>query len=152
MIARDEEAHLPACLRSIVDVVDEIVLVDTGSTDATVSIARSFGARVHEHPWQGDFAAARNAALDLARGEWILYIDADERLRPISRERIRATLKGASDCVSLRVRLVPFVGATPFWEFRIWRSDPRIRFVGRMHEKTTPAIDAVCVGGWAQDP
>src|SRR5581483_1944964 len=143
MIVRDEEAHLPDCLRSIRNVVDEIVVIDTGSSDATVEIARSFGARVQVHPWQGDFAAARNAGLDLARGAWILYIDADERLRPVSRERVEGILEAAADHASLRVRLVPFTGATPFWEFRIWRSDPRIRFVGKMHEKVTPAIAEV---------
>lgn len=142
MIVRDEAAHLPACLESILGVVDDIVIVDTGSSDATVSIARSFGARVHAHPWREDFAAARNAGLDLARGAWILYVDADERLRPISAERVRSTLEEATE-VALRVRLSPFAGATPYWEYRLWRSDPRVRFTGRMHEKVTSSIGAV---------
>src|SRR5581483_1054502 len=132
-----------ACLESIRGVVDEIVIVDTGSTDASIEVARSFGARVHSFQWRGDFAAARNLSLEEARGAWILYIDADERLRPISRERVETILTEAIDRVSLRVQLVPFTGATPFWEFRLWRSDPRIRFVGKMHEKHTPAIAAV---------
>jgi tetratricopeptide (TPR) repeat protein len=139
MIVRDEESHLPACLQSIRDVVDEMVIVDTGSTDATVTVARSFGARVHRHPWTGDFAQARNAALELATGRWILYIDADERLRPIAPELVRAHLEKTAD-VALRVRLRPFAAATPYWEYRLWRSDPRIRFVGKMHEKVTMAI------------
>ena len=143
MIVRDEELHLPACLQSIADVVDEIVIVDTGSTDATISIADSFGARVHLHPWRANFAEARNVGLDLARGAWILYIDADERLRPISRELVRSRLQEAAE-VALRVRLRPFAGATPYWEYRLWRSDPRIRFVGMMHEKVTPSIGTVC--------
>jgi glycosyltransferase involved in cell wall biosynthesis len=63
MIVRDEASRLPECLQSIREVVDEIVIVDTGSTDETVSIARSFGARVLVHRWDGDFAAARNAGL-----------------------------------------------------------------------------------------
>jgi tetratricopeptide (TPR) repeat protein len=142
MIVRDEASHLPACLESIRDVVDEIVIVDTGSTDETVSIARSFGARVHIHPWREDFAAARNTGLELARGTWILYIDADERLRPISSELVRARLERATD-VALRVRLKPFAGSTPYWEYRLWRSHPRIRFAGVMHEKVTPSIGAL---------
>src|SRR3984957_12225351 len=93
MIVRNEEHHLPDCLESIRHIVDEIVLVDTGSTDDTVAIARSFGARVEIHPWQQDFATPRNVGLDLARGRWILYIDADERLRPISREAVRRPLQ-----------------------------------------------------------
>lgn len=142
MIVRDEEANLPACLESIADVVDEMVIVDTGSTDGTISVARSFGARVHVHPWRENFAEARNVSLELARGAWILYIDADERLRPISPELVRARLEEATE-VALRVRLRPSADATPYWEYRLWRSDPRIRFVGMMHEKVTSAIKAV---------
>ncbi len=142
MIVRDEAAHLPACLESIHELVDEIVIVDTGSSDDTVSIARSFGARVHQHPWRGSFAEPRNIALDLARGRWILYIDADERLQPCSVEDVRARIAQATE-VALRVRLRPFVGATPYWEYRLWRSDPRIRFTGAIHEKHTPAIAEV---------
>jgi len=142
MIVRDEERHLEACLQSIGDVVDEIVIVDTGSTDRTVEIARAFGARVHVHPWNANFAEPRNISLELARGAWILYIDADERLRPISRKLVRSRLEGATE-LALRVRLRPFAGATPYWEYRLWRSDPRIRFEGVMHEKVTPSIAAV---------
>jgi tetratricopeptide (TPR) repeat protein len=142
MIVRNEASHLPACLESISGFVDEIVIVDTGSTDDTVSIARSFGARVHVHPWTGNFAEPRNTSLELAQGKWILYIDADERLVPHALERARARIADASE-VALRVRLKPFVGATPFWEYRLWRSDPRIRFAGVIHEKQTPAIAAV---------
>jgi tetratricopeptide (TPR) repeat protein len=139
MIVRDEASHLPGCLESIRDVVDEIVVVDTGSTDATVEIARSFGAEVHHHPWRGDFAAARNAGLERSRGRWILYIDADERLRAVSPVAVRAELSRAGE-TALRVRLHPFSGATPYWEHRLWRADPRIRFRGAMHEKVAPAI------------
>jgi tetratricopeptide (TPR) repeat protein len=142
MIVRNEASHLPACLDSIRDLVDEIVVVDTGSTDDTVSIARSFGARVHVQPWAGSFAEARNRALELALGRWILYIDADERLCPYPCERARARIAQATE-VALRVRLKPFVGATPYWEYRLWRSDPRIRFAGVIHEKQTAAIAAV---------
>jgi hypothetical protein len=142
MIVRDEEPHLEACLRSIRDVVDEIVIVDTGSTDRTVEIARAFGARVHIHPWNGNFAEPRNIGLELALGAWILYIDADERLRPISRELVRSRLERATE-PALRVRLRLFTGATPCWEYRLWRSDPRIRFEGVIHEKVTPSIAAV---------
>ena len=70
---------------SIRPVCDEIVVVDTGSTDDTVAVAESFGAVVAHRPWDDDFAAARNRALDLATGEWILYIDADEQLEDLER-------------------------------------------------------------------
>jgi tetratricopeptide (TPR) repeat protein len=82
MIVRDEAETLAACLASVRDVVDEMVVVDTGSQDDTVAIARAAGAVVHHLPWPGDFAAARNAALGWVTGDWVLVLDADERLRP----------------------------------------------------------------------
>ncbi|MCF6154452.1 MAG: tetratricopeptide repeat protein [Candidatus Brocadia sp.] len=80
MIVKNEEYFLPQCLKSIKDAVDEIIIVDTGSTDKTVDIAQSFGARVHHHPWKNNFSEARNHSLDYATGDWILQIDADEAL------------------------------------------------------------------------
>jgi cytochrome c-type biogenesis protein CcmH/NrfG len=142
MIVRDEEAHLAACLASLEGVVDEVVVIDTGSVDHTVDIARSFGARVHEEEWVDDFSRARNSALDRARGRWILYIDADERLRPVARTEVVALLDTAHE-VAFRLRLRPFVGATPLLEYRLWRNDARIRFEGVIHEKVVPAIEAV---------
>lgn len=141
MIVRDEEAHLAACLDSVAPVVDEVVIVDTGSTDATPAIARRYGAVVVEQPWQGDFSRARNAGLDLARGRWILYIDADERLRPVARSDVAARLESADE-IAFRLLLRPYVGYTPYREYRMWRNDPRIRFEGMMHEKVIPAIHA----------
>lgn len=80
MIVRNEAEHLPACLASVTGVVDEIIVVDTGSTDDTIQIAQSFGAKVIEVPWQEDFAAARNVSLSHATSDWILVLDADEKL------------------------------------------------------------------------
>jgi tetratricopeptide (TPR) repeat protein len=142
MIVRDEAERLGACLESIAPVVDEIVIVDTGSSDDSVAIAESYGARVHHQAWADDFSAARNAALDAVQARWVLYVDADERLRPIERSAVVALLE-AADEVAFRVTLRPFVGATPAREFRLWRNDPRIRFVGIIHEKVVPAIQAV---------
>ena len=80
LIARDEAEFLGGCLESLSGIVDEVVVVDTGSVDETPDIARRFGAVVVHHPWREDFAEARNVSLDRATGRWILYIDADERL------------------------------------------------------------------------
>ena len=80
MIVRDEENNLHRCLTSIKDVVDEIVVVDTGSEDRTVEIAKSFGAKVFHHPWEGDFSKHRNQSISYAKGKWIFIIDADEEL------------------------------------------------------------------------
>jgi tetratricopeptide (TPR) repeat protein len=80
MIVKNEETLLPRCLKSVRDLADEIIVVDTGSTDRTREIARDFGGIVYEYPWQGDFSAARNESLRHATKNWILVIDADEEL------------------------------------------------------------------------
>jgi tetratricopeptide (TPR) repeat protein len=91
LIVRDEAANLPRCLGSLRRSVDEIVVVDTGSTDATIELARAAGTRVSEMPWQDDFSLARNESLRQASGEWLMWIDADEELfeaRPGSLRRL----------------------------------------------------------------
>jgi glycosyltransferase involved in cell wall biosynthesis len=85
IVARDEAEFLPECLESVQGVVDEMILVDTGSTDETPEIARRYGAVVLECPWSDDFSVPRNLALQHATGDWILVLDADERLHPRSR-------------------------------------------------------------------
>ena len=139
LIVRDEAHHLPDCLASLEGLVDEVVLVDTGSTDGSPAIARAAGARVFEHPWQQDFATARNLGLERARGCWILYIDADERLRPVERAELERLLS-APDVIAFRTWLRPSARATPYREFRLWRNDPRIRFRRIIHEKVHDAI------------
>jgi glycosyltransferase involved in cell wall biosynthesis len=142
LIVRDEARHLPDCLTSLRNVVDEIVVVDTGSVDDSPAIAAAHGARVFHRAWDDDFAAARNAALDRCESEWILYIDADERLEPVPRPAVEALLAEAPE-VAFRLLLRPWTGATPYREYRLWRNDPRIRFEGVIHEKVVPAIHAV---------
>ncbi len=92
MIVRDEEANLPHCLKSVRGVFDEIVVVDTGSVNRTVEIARSFGAQVFDFVWIDDFAAARNAALARATGDYAFWLDADDVLDPPQRDKLQAFL------------------------------------------------------------
>ncbi|MCE5264217.1 MAG: glycosyltransferase [Deltaproteobacteria bacterium] len=92
MIVKNEEQHLVRCLKSIRDIVDEIIVVDTGSTDKTKEIARVFGARVFDFPWTGDFAAARNHSLAQATGHWILILDADEVLSPLDFKELKGII------------------------------------------------------------
>ena len=94
MMVKNEEEMLPACLESIKNQVDEIVIVDTGSTDRTVEIAEGFGARLFHHPWQNDFSLHRNQSISYARGQWIFIIDADEVLAP-------STVRGLRDEIAL---------------------------------------------------
>src|SRR5207249_3515175 len=93
MIVKNEEQFLVDCLASMRDAVDEIIIVDTGSTDATVELAEAAGAKVFHYPWQDDFAAARNESISHATGKWILWMDADERLAPGAAAVIRDAVK-----------------------------------------------------------
>jgi tetratricopeptide (TPR) repeat protein len=101
LIAKDEERLLPGCLASVEGAVDEIVLVDTGSSDRTREIARAAGARVYDQLWRGDFSAPRNEAARRATGDWILLLDADERLAPGAAAVLRAAVIGAAWDVGL---------------------------------------------------
>ncbi len=139
LIVRNEERFLGLCLSSIKDLVDEAVIVDTGSTDRSEQIAIEAGARVEEFSWRGDFSAARNRALDLARGEWVLYIDADETARPGCFEEVRAQLADPAR-IGYNVSLHPRPGYTPYRILRLFRNDPHIRFRGIIHESVWPAI------------
>ncbi len=144
LIVRNEEKHLPACLDSVREIADEIVVCDTGSTDDTVRIAEAAGARVVRFPWCDDFSAARNRALEAASGSWILVLDADERLRRDSAAAIRELVAtGRADGYNVAIESITrgdmthrFVGNY----CRLFRNDPRVRFEGRVHEQVYPAL------------
>jgi len=93
MIVRDEEELLPACLESAAHIVDEIVVADTGSTDGTIEVALAHHAHVVHRPWDDDFAAARNAALAHVTGDFVLVLDADERLGPGAGQAIERAIR-----------------------------------------------------------
>ncbi|HWE09062.1 MAG TPA: glycosyltransferase [Solirubrobacteraceae bacterium] len=147
MIVRDEEQMLPRCLAAVAPAVDEIVIVDTGSTDATVEIARSFGARVIEQPWTGSFAEARNASFDAATGDWLLYLDADEILVEEDVNRLRA-LTGQIWREAFFVVETSYLGelgsgaAMVSIAPRIFRNRPAYRFEGRLHEQIFHTLPA----------
>lgn len=143
MIVRDESAMLPDCLESVGGVVDEIIVVDTGSRDNTPEIAAGFNARVLHHDWDDDFAAARNVSLDAAGGDWILWIDADERLRREEHGRIRQLISGRL----WDAFLVPILSPNPYGGHvtrghRLFRNRPEVRFSGRIHEQVGPVLEA----------
>jgi len=103
MIVKDEAAMLPGCLASVRGVVDEIVVIDTGSTDNTCDIARRAGARVASFAWCDDFAAARNQSVAHATGDFILVLDADERLAFTAAAALRHAVQRGIDCGVLRL-------------------------------------------------
>ncbi len=149
LIARDEERMLPGCLASVADVVDDVVVLDTGSTDCTAAIAREAGARVFDFEWCDDFAAARNAALECATGDWVLVLDADERLVAGSSEALRDFID-ADDADGALLPLVNAAGLdvqpaevvrssltheAPTLVARLFRKTPDLRWMGRIHEE-----------------
>lgn len=97
MMLKNEEEMLPRCLNSIKHLVDEIIVVDTGSTDSTIEIAESFGAKIYHHPWENDFSKHRNQSIGYATGDWFIIIDADEELDAyhLKKEEFKAKLNGA---------------------------------------------------------
>jgi len=142
MIVRDEAAMVPGFLAAAAGAWDELCVVDTGSTDGTPALLEAAGARVTRREWDHDFAAARNASLDLARGEWILFLDADERVTPALRDGLRAAAAdpalGAATVV-LRDDL-PGGLRRETRLLRLFRNDPRVRFRHRIHEDVTEAV------------
>lgn len=140
MIVRDEGQMLPRCLASVAPAVDEIVIVDTGSTDATVEIARSFGARVIEHEWTGSFSEARNISFEAATGDWLLYLDADEVLTAEDAPRLRA-LTGQTWREAFYLVETSYLGelgegtAMVNNALRLFRNRPGYRFRDRLHEQ-----------------
>ena len=140
LIVRNEEAHLGACLACVTPIVDEIIVVDTGSTDRSPDIALENGAMLVREPWRDDFSRARNVALAHATGEWILYIDADERVR--LNGSLESVLRDPN-IVAARVRFRASSQLTPYAEHRVFRNRPDIRFRGVIHETVVPDLQAV---------
>ncbi len=97
MMVKNEEEMLPRCLDAIRGHVDELIIVDTGSTDRTVEIARQYTDRVFFHPWEGDFSKARNQTLQYATGDWILQLDADEVIDKADGPRLKTAISEASE-------------------------------------------------------
>ena len=154
MIVRDEEDNLPACLSSAAGLFDEIVVVDTGSTDRTVEIAKSFGARVFDFVWVGDFAAARNAALARATGDYAFWLDADDVIDPPQREKLKALLEGLrhGDEAAYVVRCACDPdrdgggGTTVVDHVRLFPLREDVRWTYRVHEQILPSLRQVNIG------
>lgn len=143
LIVKNEEQFLSGCLASLCGVADEVVVVDTGSTDRTVEIAKAAGARVFREEWRNDFSAARNRSLDEASGDWILVIDADERLQPGQAELLRRLLANAqTDAYQLLIVNFPSDDDARTISHRIglFRNRREYRYQGLVHEQIGPSI------------
>ena len=142
MIVKDEEEMLPGCLEPLRGVVDEMIVVDTGSSDRTVEIAESFGAKVVHFPWNGSFSDARNVSIENATGDWVMYLDADEHLEaedaPKLRDLLGRTWREGFNLVETNYTGGEDTGsATTHLALRVWRRRPEYRFEGRIHEQKT---------------
>ena len=141
MIVKNEERFLAECLASVRDVVDELNIVDTGSSDRTVEIARSFGANVIFREWRSDFAWARNQSLAMATKRWTLVLDADEEIVPDSLALLRAIRETPAATTGVYIQIQNDVddasGAASTMTHalpRLFPTTPRIRYRGVIHE------------------
>jgi glycosyltransferase involved in cell wall biosynthesis len=138
MIVKNEEANLRECLESVSGIVDEIIIVDTGSTDSTISIAEEFDATLYHFNWINDFSAARNFALSKSTGDWILYLDADERLDGRSKEELLKYLNNKNLIgVNCLINNIDEITGTPKYMkyIRFFRNSKNIYFSGKAHEQ-----------------
>ncbi len=144
MIAKNESGNIGRCLQSAKEFVDEIIVVDTGSTDDTVDIARRMGATVIETEWQDDFSLARNTSLDRATGDWILFLDCDEELAPGCGHGLRALIRDSSyEAYFIQVsNLTETVSKLLAPSVRLFRNRKAFCFEGRIHEQIATSIIA----------
>lgn len=140
MIVKDEAEFIAGALASVEGLADEVILVDTGSQDDTVALARAAKARIFEFEWIGDFSAARNASLSHATGDWILVLDADERVTAASHSMIRAVME--EETTAARVVCPKIKNYTRDGRYlndgfsgRLFPRRPDLFFSGRVHEE-----------------
>lgn len=138
LITKNEEKNIARCLESVQGIVDEIILLDTGSTDKTVEIAKNYNAKVFYSEWENDFAKARNEAIDKATGDWILILDADEELREESKGQIRVFMIPVEDPICYTIRIKNFNEKNEIqhsnYMTRFFKNHPSLRFKGKIHE------------------
>lgn len=142
VITKNEEKNLPTCLDSVKDIVSEIIVVDTGSTDRTVDVAKSYGAKVFLFEWINDFSAARNFAIEQAKSDWIIFLDADEFFAPDCVKYVPKAIREADKkkldmiiCMMSNVEKKTGKITSSNQHIRIFKNHPQIRYVGAVHER-----------------
>src|SRR6185437_4150615 len=142
LIVKNEEKFIGQCLKSVQGMAKQIVIVDTGSTDRTIEIAREFGAEVHSFPWCDDFSAARNAALEHATGDWVLALDADEELSAKDHAQLSRAM-GDANTLAWRLPIIDVGRELDGCSYvpRLFRNAPGLFYVGRVHEQIFSSIE-----------
>jgi glycosyltransferase involved in cell wall biosynthesis len=146
MIVKNEEANIADCIDSFLPLGAEVIIVDTGSTDQTKSIAQNKGAQVFDLPWKDDFSHARNHSFAKAKGNWILWLDADDRLEKNALAKIKALVKSEADkAYGFMVKNTQDNGksGSVFNQIRLIPNDKKIRFSGKIHEQLSPSLKAL---------
>ena len=144
MIVRNEAERLERCLASVAGFVDEMVLLDTGSSDATIAIAESCGAVVHQLAWPGDFAPARNEALGHVNGDWVLVLDADEWLLPEARQPLQALMAEPDLLLINLLRQELGAAQSPYSNVsRLFRRHPAIHWSRPYHSMVDDSVLAL---------
>ena len=144
MIVKNEEANLARCLDSVAGLVDEMIIVDTGSTDRTVEIASGYTKNVYSYPWKNDFADARNESFSKAAMDYCMWMDADDVLEETQREsflQLKQTLSPDTDMVMMRYHTAFDEDGRPTFSYfreRWIRNCPEYRWVGEVHEVIAP--------------
>lgn len=142
IIAKNEEKYLLRCLESIKGIADEIILIDTGSVDNTISIAENFNARVIKFPWKKNFSSARNKALEMASKDWILCIDCDEALDSSQIYEIKRLLKNSQN-LGFRLKLINVIDNKTYEGrhiLRIIKNNSGFYYSGKINEKLMNSI------------
>jgi hypothetical protein len=146
LLTRNEENNIARAIRSVRGVADQVVVADTGSSDRTVQIAADLGVKVCQVAWQEDFAAARDFALSQATADWILWLNPDEELPPISQPVVRDCL-AREDVFGYYVFVHELVKAdqpgtfSETTQLRLFRRRPQLRSIGRLHPSFVPPLE-----------
>ncbi|MFS0555828.1 glycosyltransferase [Brevibacillus sp. 179-C9.3 HS] len=142
IITKNEEKNLPVCLDSVKSIVSEMIVVDTGSEDGTVEVAKKYGAKVFFYDWVDDFAAARNFAIEQTKADWIIFLDADEYFSPDCVKYVVGAIAEAEQkkmdmiiCMMSNIEKQTGKIISTNLHIRIFRNHPQIRYVGAIHER-----------------
>lgn len=147
MIVKNEEKHLARCLESVKGIVDEIIIVDTGSIDQTKNIAQSYGAKIFDFKWRDNFSVARNYALAQSSGDWNLVLDADEYITNDCKDSIKKFMSQKA-CIGRIKRTDMFMQDGELKQSNVYLSrilPKEVRYVGRVHEQIKSSLPSVKV-------